>query len=99
MSLPSKSKRHQLRGIKFEILNPQTPDLLALRMLIYNQSFKSALRWTIKNTNGFIKNLSAINPEEFSELYAEVDRKINEYTRLSNNSRKKILWSILKEAE
>jgi hypothetical protein len=97
-SLPRDNrKRFELHGESFTVLNPNFIEIVAIKMSLDKRTFKSALRWVYKYTEGNIEHLNAIAPSEYENYKRLVEQRVIAINTLSRNDRKRMLVGYLKE--
>lgn len=80
----------------FTIKKPNVPNIIALRMSLYDTTITSELRRMAKY-HGAVENVKAMSEDDERILSNEVRRLCDEYETLSRNKRKKLLRKFYEE--
>lgn len=80
----------------FTIKKPNVPNIIALRMSLYDTTITSELRRMAKY-HGAVENVKAMDEDDERVLLNEVRRLCDEYETLSRNKRKKLLRKFYEE--
>ncbi len=97
-----RSKVENVEAIKgedlraFTIKKPNVPNIIALRMSLYDTTITSELRRMAKY-HGAVENVKAMSEDDERILSNEVRRLCDEYETLSRNKRKKLLRKFYEE--